>query len=280
MARGLSSLEGKIETIVLADVQTDPAYQRGLKGHRKFIKENFDPAAAGVLTVARRADNSLWWLDGQQRADAMKDLNIAKWRATVLESSGQRYEAHIFRLLNDKKGRRGLNARELFTAALTEEDPVALSVKRAVEANGLKLGLWVTGGTGGWPWVGCVGLLYRMCAAKGEDVLKSALELAVATWPDQDDMTHESVVGAVITLVSARGDVLDREVFKGTLRKTAPRTLMNKAVMLSSGTSRYGAVADVMIMAYNKKVRGVKKLRLFTVAADVPAVPHKDVLEA
>ncbi len=48
-------------------------------------------------------------------------------------------------------------------------------MKRAAEANGLKLGLWTQGGTGGWPWLGCIGLLYRMCASKGEDTLASAL---------------------------------------------------------------------------------------------------------
>ena len=106
MTTKISSLEGKIEIVELSNVMIDMDYQRGVKSHHKYIEKNFDRAAVGIPTVARRGDGTLWWLDGIQRSTAMMNLGIYKWKCTVLESSGAQYEAHVFRLLNDKKGRK------------------------------------------------------------------------------------------------------------------------------------------------------------------------------
>lgn len=125
MTKKLQSVEGKIEVVELSQLNIDNSYQRPLKKHHRKIANEFNPSAAGILHVGRRADNTLWLIDGQQRRAAMEKVGITKWKALVIHSSGQVYEATIFKMLNGRDTRAGLNPVELFRACVTAQDPIA-----------------------------------------------------------------------------------------------------------------------------------------------------------
>ncbi len=62
MAKKIPSPEGRIQVVELTGLKVhtivdDPinGYQRALKNHWKFIFDNFNPVAAGILTIAERA---------------------------------------------------------------------------------------------------------------------------------------------------------------------------------------------------------------------------------
>lgn len=255
----LGSLEGKIENVLLESVEVDGSYQRQVQRHHKFIVENFEKAAAGVLTVARRSDLKLYWVDGLQRATAMKKLGITHWKCLVIESCGPRFEAHLFRLLNGREGRKSLNQTQLFNAALTAEDPTALAVKRVTDSLGLVVKR--EGYTTGWPIVASAGLLYHTAQRQGENVLRETLELIVQTWPQVNDALHHQIIGGTLAIVAHRGDVLDKERFKQVLGNIPPKAIMMNARGMVSGA--YGSVADEMILRYNKGRKGRQRLKLF-----------------
>ena len=66
----------EFDTLDVADLQVDSgSYQRALQKRLVgSIRDDFVPAGLGVLTVGRREDGSLWVVDGQTRAAAMKEL--------------------------------------------------------------------------------------------------------------------------------------------------------------------------------------------------------------
>lgn len=260
MTKRLKSKEGKVEEVLLANVLVDTSYQRDVQRHVSFIADNFDPAAAGTGTVGRRGDGKLYWIDGLQRATAMQRLGLLKWRCTVLESPGAKYEAHIFRLLNSRQSRRALNQTQLFKAALVEEDPTALAVQRATTAAGFVVRR--EGTTKGWPILSCPGLLLTACDRYGEATITDALKLVAETWPQVDDACHQTIIGSVLMIMYNYGDQLDRQHWKATVGELIPKAIIMNVIGAWSGNS-YGKFADHMIRKYNKGRQGKKRIKLF-----------------
>lgn len=271
MTKKLKSREGKIEEVILAEVLVDSSYQRDPQRHVQVIAENFDPAAVGTGTVGQRSDGKLYWIDGLQRCTAMRQLGLTRWRCTVIQSPGAQYEAHIFRLLNAREGRKPLNHTQMFKAALVEQEPVALAVNRACLAAGLTAK--INGGQPkGWPIIACNGLLLRCCKSYGENVLTDGLKLLVATWPGVHDALNQTVVGGLLMTVYNYGSILDRPVWVEEVGKLVPRSVVYNTAGGFGGGSVYALAADQMIRAYNKVHKGghnKKRLKLF---ADAPNV--------
>lgn len=270
----LGSLEGKLENVLIDSVLRDDSYQREVQRHHAFIAENFDRAAAGHGTVARRADGTTYWIDGLQRAAAMKKLGIDRWRCLVIESSGPRFEASVFKLMNGREGRKGLNPNQLFKAALTEEDPVALAAERAASASGFLIRR--EGGVKDWPVIGSAGLLYRSTRSYGEAAVARGLSLVARTWPQVNDALHQTILGAVLMIVHNRGDALDEAHFAAQVGAMIPRSILMNVKGIQGG-STYGRVCDELIKRYNRNLRGKARLRLFRDDAADGKADGKDV---
>lgn len=251
-------VEGKIENVTLADLKVDTAYQRGLKAHFKRIAAEFDPDAAGVLHVGRRGDGSMWIIDGQQRREAMMKLGIKVWKAIVIESHGQQYEANVFRLLNAPSSRKGLSPQDLFKACLVAKDPIAEAANRACEAAGVKIVLSSRRGVSTWPEFASVGMLYRMTARWGEDVVYRAFNLIIKTWPGQKDALWEHITGATILLMARQGTLIDDERFIEVMGKIHPREYF-LTVSRDFPNQRQAGMVHVLARQYNKGIRTEKK---------------------
>lgn len=266
MAR-IKQLEGKNEIVRLEEAQYDESYQRGDKVSQKFIEENFDRAAVSTPQLARRGSQGLFVIDGRQRIEVMKRLGITHWRCNVIESSGPVYEAHLFRLINGPKGKKALNTRELFRAALTAQDQAAIGVKTIVEKNNLKLGL--AGHQKEHPFIRCVGILYKTYqTSDGERILDRALSLIDKCWPGSVDGLHETIIGAVAMFI--RGREFDEDYFIKMVGSVPAKTVRQEAPS-GIGTNRHVTCADHMIILYNRKFRAGSKnaLRLFKDKAPV-----------
>ncbi len=256
MAR--TSLEGKIENVDLDKLQVDASYQRGVKPHHRKIAADFNPAAAGILHVGRRHDGSLWLIDGQQRREAMLKANLKTWKAIVIQSDGPRYEAIIFKLLNGRDTRKGLNPVELFKACLVANDPVALAVVRAVEAAGLRLKT-DRGGSRGWPELACCGGLYRECQRYGEESVARALKDMATAWPGMDDVMSLTLPISMCKLYGRLGSDIDSVRMARTLASVPPRK-----ILLESATHIGNHLVEcqqVLLRIYNRG-RRKNKLRL------------------
>jgi hypothetical protein len=258
----LKSLEGKIENVELSLIQFDESYQREVKAHVRYIRDNFEAAAVGVPLIARRGTQGLFGIDARQRITAMLSLGITHCKCQVIESSGPTYEAYLFRLVNDNKGRKSLNTRELFKAALTANDPNALGVKSLVEKHGLKLGLWSSQKE--WPHVRCVGILYKtFSSSDGERILGKTLELIGKMWPGSTEGLNETIIGGVALLVRARQ--FDEQRFVDNVGRVPPKTIRQDASGMVTG-NRFSSVADHMVGLYNKRLKAGSPiaLRLFS----------------
>ncbi len=266
MVRKLKSKEGRIEEVMLADVLVDESYQRDVQRHVQFIRETFDPAAVGTGTVGRRSDGRMYWIDGLQRSTAMKSLGIDRWRCTVLESPGPQYEAHIFRLYNSRESRKALSANQLFKAALIEQEPTALAVKRACDSAGLKIAgsrESATSSFKSWPVVNSAGLLMRLCKSYGEESLTLGLRLLADTWPQVNDALHQHIIGGVC-MVQYNYPDLDRAHWIEVVGKMRPKAIRENATGIQAqGGGALSPFADQMIARYNKGKRGAQRLRLF-----------------
>lgn len=254
------TLEGKIELVELGGLQVDSTYQRELRANYKRIVKEFKPQAAGVLTVARRHDGSLWIIDGLQRATAMKKLGVEKWRALVLRSSGPEYEAQVFQLLNSSKSRKQLDAYELFKAALIAKDPVAVELQDVVRGAGLELKR-NRKGSAKWPYLQGVGSLYHRVGRYGGELVGRALALMEETWPGQDDCMRDPIPLAMIQLLASQENSLDQEYFSTTLGQIKPRKILLDAAPASiGGQGRVLGAANSIVSLYNKKRRATEKL--------------------
>lgn len=258
----LKGLGSEKKTLELKLIGWDDRYQRGVKNHHLYIAENFNKDAAGTLTVALRPDETYWVLDGLQRKTAMERIGIERWKCDVIECDTITYEAELFRLINDKKGRKGLSSRELFKAALTAKDQIAVGVVEVLGSHGLSPALSGGAGRSGHPNVTCLGLLYRMYAqSNGKETLGRAFELIDKMWPGDSEGIHESIIGAMCLLIRQRS--FDEDRMLGTVGRKSPKTIRLGAE--GAAGSRHAAVADQIIKHYNVKLqaRSGNAIRLF-----------------
>src|ERR1700677_2244598 len=118
-----------IEMIPVRELGTDPAVNTR-PVDEKWVTDRvpvYTPAGVGTLTVSRRDDGELIILDGQHRAELMRNaVGIqAVAQCEVYQGLALSQEAAIFRLLNDK---RALTPLHRFLALITEGDPSARDV--------------------------------------------------------------------------------------------------------------------------------------------------------
>lgn len=132
-----------LENHRICDLQVDPAYQRSAETSSSLtlirrIAMHWDWGLFQPLTVARRADGSLWIVDGQHRAAAAKlrcDMYDLPCVVTSYDSAGD--EAAAFVSLNSN--RRPLNAVEVWKAALAAGDEEAVAVHSLIVDAGLSV---------------------------------------------------------------------------------------------------------------------------------------------
>lgn len=265
MARKTTGLGGRIETVDLEPLEVDPSYQRDLKAHHKRIAQSFEPEAAGVLVVGERSDGKRVVIDGQQRRAAMLKVGIGKWKAVLIKSSGPRHEATVFKLLNGRDTRRGLNAVEMFQACLVAEDPVALAVVRAAEGAGLRI-KQSRGGSPKWPMLATIGTLYRLTSLYGEATVARALKDLATAWPSMDDAMGELVVVSWIMVYGRLGESLDSARMIEAFKTVPPRKLALDSSVSTEG--RYSRCQQIIIDRYNRGLPQKRRLRLHKPQSD------------
>lgn len=105
---------GTIEEVDYEDLNVDEHYQRTLDhGLVNRIAQNWNAAAADPILVSKRADGTMWIVNGQHRAAGAKQAGHTKIMARVVEGLDRAGEAEL-RLRGNT--RRGDTAQERFRA--------------------------------------------------------------------------------------------------------------------------------------------------------------------
>jgi hypothetical protein len=162
---------GKLVYAAKESLRIDQTYQRALNdAKRRRIAAEFNWAAFGVLTVARRPDGTMWVIDGQHRLGAaMSRSDIRDVPCVVFEFGGNvADEAVDFYLTN--KNRKPLTGFEVFKAQVAGGDATAIAVNEMILASGRVVEVGADGRT-----VRCVGAIYK-CMESDRGTMK-------ALWP-------------------------------------------------------------------------------------------------
>lgn len=132
-----------LENHRIGDLQVDSAYQRSIDAGTsqtliRRIAMFWDWSLFQPLAVSRRADGTLWVVDGQHRLAAARMRNdIYDLPCVVTAYAAMADEAASFVAMNQQ--RRPLNAIDLFRAALAAGDDEATQVQALIDAAGLSL---------------------------------------------------------------------------------------------------------------------------------------------
>lgn len=136
-------LRPSLENHRIGDLNVDPAYQRSIEGGQsksliRKIAMFWDWALFHPLSVARRADGSLWVIDGQHRlAAARLRRDLYDLPCVVGPSRSLADEAASFVAMNIQ--RRAMTKLDLFKAAVAGEDSEAGSIMAALAEAGLSV---------------------------------------------------------------------------------------------------------------------------------------------
>jgi hypothetical protein len=136
--------EPKIEMLAVGSIATDHQVQRHQsRSHIEKIKSGYRRDGIGILTLSRREDGTLWYIDGQHRGTAMFELGLSSELVTceVYEGLTLAQEGELFLKLNNSKN---VSIVDKFRVRVTTGDPVAVDMARIAGNHGLK----ITGASG------------------------------------------------------------------------------------------------------------------------------------
>lgn len=177
-----------LEFVALDRLQVDAAYQRATDGpySRRIIVgmvKQWDWSLCQPLVVSRRADGSLWILDGQHRhAGAVERGDIAHLPCVVLAAVDAAGEAQAFVELNTKRQR--LSQVDIFNGMLAAGEPNASATAALIKDTGWRLTR--TQGSGKWKPgdLVCGPMLASAHRVHGAAVLRAALTTLRKAYPD------------------------------------------------------------------------------------------------
>lgn len=136
-------LRPSLENHRIGDLNIDTRYQRSIEGGPsqtliRKIAMFWDWSLFNPLTVARRADGTLWVVDGQHRLAAARLRNdLYDLPCVVTPYHNVEDEAASFVAMNVQ--RRALNAIDLFKAGLAAGDETSTVINGLIEVAGLSL---------------------------------------------------------------------------------------------------------------------------------------------
>jgi hypothetical protein len=162
------------------------------------IREHFSPDALSTLEVSERPDKTYVILDGQHRWEVAKELKGDEYNLDCVVHTGLSLgeEAALFLRLNKQVPP---NAVDKFYVSVTQEDPAALAVKEAVEAQG-----WTVGrGRGEISAVGTLLTTFKtgekIEEGFGKTLLHNTLFVIAAAWGTEDTKAvDKNIIGALV----------------------------------------------------------------------------------
>lgn len=250
-------VKAALKVLKLDVLQTDPSYQRGVKGKVGKIVTEFNEDALGLPVVGERADGSFWIVDGLQRITALRKMDRKEVRAEVFASRGPEHEAEIFKLINMNRAR--LTPCEEFRALLTAHDEGAWAIKGVVESEGFTLEL--TSGKAGRnverraTQLTAINTLRFLHREGGVAPIRFALRVIKTVWPGDPVGSYAPVVEGLGRFWKRMSGVVDLDRLVSRLLDVTPQRLIHAAQTASSiATNNIGAkTAEVLEKVYRRR---------------------------
>lgn len=257
----MTTHKSTLKRIQVDKIAVDPAVQRreGLDEHRVAkMAADFDPLAAGIITVSERDDGTLINLDGMHRVAAARRSNYAGLiDAKVITGLCRQEEARLFNLLNATKTPSVLTK---LLVAVVQGDPEATAIKKIVESNGWQIS--VSSDDGNMAAVTALQRIYRTgngVLPDGEhgELLHRTLDIITRAWEWDRKSADGAILMGVAMLLARFGDVVDDRKLVDQMSDTRPGILIGKAKALreTQGGTVPSALARHLVWMQNKRRR-------------------------
>lgn len=258
MAR-LSRKTPNTDYIPVDRIRVDPAYQRDIKlTWVKYLGDNWDERAIGLICVSERADSYYYVLDGHHRVEAARRLEIEFLPAEVWQGLTEPEEAEMFLQRNNDLTVRRVDK---FLASVTAGRADQCEIIKIVEDSG-----WVISDDDYDGHIRAVAALERVYGASDNpdkerrpEVLRTTLEVVRRAWGlDQDGVAGFLIDGLGRFLIRYWEQVdVDRLIRKLSKYEGGPTALVGRSKELRAfiRTTVPNCVAEMIVETYNIGLR-------------------------
>jgi hypothetical protein len=201
-----------LEWLALGHLQVDPAYQRATDGHlsRRIIVgmvKFWDWKLCQPLVVTRRADNSLFVLDGQHRlAGARERGDIPHLPCVVIPAISAEEEAAAFVNLNT--ARQKLSQADIFVGMLAAGNAEAVLVEQIMRETGWRMVRHANTAAYKAGDLACAPKLAKLVKSSGEASVRNALAALREAYPETAVRNSSRTIEALVRIYA-------RELLKG-----------------------------------------------------------------
>lgn len=248
--------EGTIERLPVAQLLD---YRDTLEGHqRAIVKRRVDELvkewnsrARGILTVSRRQDGSLWLMDGQHRAAAMRRIGIKTTRCLVFDGLTTDEEKYLWALLNDTAPAKGNSLYH----GLLGGDRVTQEIDEVVRACGYEVPKSPTNKAPNV--INATGTLEWVYGRGGKDAVFEVLNLIRTAYPNNQRAVCAPMIAGLHVFVDLYRDDLNLSRVRRVLDTTPFDQLVQKAneFAQTSGRGNKTHFASAIFVLYNKGLR-------------------------
>lgn len=269
-----------LEWIAPHELLVDDTYQRSLEAETsqtliRRIAAFWDWGLCQPVNVARRADGSLWIVDGQhRRAAAMMRGDIAHLPCVIQSFPTRGDEAAAFVALN--KQRRALSGVDVFKACLAAGDEEAAKIVALIEGAGLSIAphqnytAWKAG------MLYCLPTIAAGYRRHGEATCRAALEALSGAFRNQVLQYAGNLTEGLILFLAAQDlDDFPLGRFTDMLSRSSQSewVRLSRVRMASDGDGRKEAMRAVMAAAWG---RTQAPPRSVAPPAQSDVIPHRE----
>lgn len=248
------------EYLPVASVRVEMEYQRDLKAWKvaRMVRE-YDVHRLQPIEVSRRADGTLWCIEGQHRLTTARQLGMHVIGAMVHVGLTQADEAILFWLF--QRDRTALSVWDSFKARLIGHEPHAIAVDETVMAADL------TYGRDSGRDINALAVLEGIERVGGKTLLLDTLMTIKTIWPIASHRFDGPVISGVATILRQYGTlpVFNRDRMLAVLSTIPPSALIaearqSRSVTNTSTTRVNYAMAITMRDAYNRRLGRARQL--------------------
>lgn len=243
---------GILDYVYPDKLQFDSSYQRKLDPSRaQKLAEHFNPDLFDPIVISRRADKSLWVIDGQHRARAAVIAKIELIPARILDGLTPEQEAKLF--VDEQMHRVRVNVYERYTAMLRAGD----EKHTAVQAMLAEFGYTAVEPTAtANPWqVRPITLILNIYRSRGADHLRRLLT-ALRPLSVLGETIHltEGFMSPLSAFMDRYSEKLDFAHLTEALKTLSIEKLIWKAsrIYQTRGGRRFDHMIDLLYQAYNQ----------------------------
>jgi hypothetical protein len=251
-----------LEFVALDRLQVDPAYQRAVDGpqSRRIIVgmvKQWDWALCQPLVVSRRADGSLWILDGQHRhAGAVERGDIHHLPCTVLPELSAEHEARAFVDLNTRRQR--LTQMDIFVGMLAAGDETAKAAAELLDRTNWRIRRGNVNNTWKPGEINFAPMITRSIKRYGHHAVEAGLSTVREAWPDKVVDSPARMLEVHFSLLREGGVLfnVDRQTIAGVVSAKNPFWWIRNSLQLRlerPGLSLVGALSAVILDAVKRK---------------------------